>query len=298
MSFSRAFTHGMGWIPDWPDPRDYTSAHDKVQELLASLKSRKKPRGGLPKSIDLCFDKDGQQYCAGVEDQGYLNCSSACAVLGLVEYFERRVYGHTFEGSSLFLYKMARNLRRTPGDCGVDLRTTLKALIRFGVPPVELWLDDPDRFDDEPSNLNALGFIRDFENLHYLRLDPPNNIGEQTLQVVKSFLAAGFPVAFGFSVPRSISIEPDIPYRPTFDSIRGGQAVVAVGYDNSHRASGTTGAIRIRNSWGNQWGDNGHGWLPYECVKKQLASDFWTILREDWTRHGDFHQPHTSGGQR
>jgi hypothetical protein len=76
-------------------------------------------------------------------------------VLSLVEYFERRARGRTFEGSKLFLYKVTRHVlekrRKIAGDTGADLRTTLKVLASVGVPAEEFWPYEIERFDDEPS---------------------------------------------------------------------------------------------------------------------------------------------------
>ena len=106
LAVSKFVPQGMGWVPDLPDARDYTYRHDEVLQFLRRLKrSRRKT---LPNEVDLRRDEEGE-YFTPPEDQGPLNCSAACAVLGLVEYFERRVRGRTFEGSKLFLYKVARN---------------------------------------------------------------------------------------------------------------------------------------------------------------------------------------------
>ncbi len=281
----------MGWIPDLPDPRDYTPEHEHVRELLSGLKPS--PSKKLPSSVDLRGDEeDPCAFLTDVEDQGSLNCSAACAVLGMVEYFERRVHGHTFEGSTLFLYKMARKLRRTTGNCGADLRTTLKALRRYGVPPAELWHSDPAEFDAEPNDPCLIGYARDYHDMCYVRLDardatPKKSrdlcyaLGSETLRTVKSFLSAGFPVAFGFSVPKSLDADSKIPYRPGFDSFRGGQAVLAVGYDDQSQTS-PKGGLLIRSSWGQMWGEAGYGWLPYTYVEQQVTRDSWTLLRHDW----------------
>jgi len=169
--------------------------------------------------------------------------------------------------------------------------TTLKALVRFGLPPAEHWPNDPSRFDDEPDPmLYSCSFAEPFRSICYVHLDARNTTGAKTLQIVKSFLAAGFPSALGVSVPASMTAEPDIPYRPTFDSSRGGQALIAVGYD-CRRLSPTKGALRIRNPCDPTWGESGYGWLPFVFVEDQLAADVWTIMRDDWLESGEFRRP-------
>jgi len=280
---SKFVPQGMGWRPDLPDARDYTYRHEEVLPLLCRLAPA--PDEELPDEVDLRRDDEGEYFTAP-EDQGPLNCSSAFAVLSLVEYFERRVHGRTFEGSELFQYKVTRNRihkrHRVTGDTGADLRTTSKALVQSGVPPEEHWPFDIERFDEDPSAF-LYGLAKPLTDVLYFRLDGPNQDGPTTWEILKSFVAAGFPVAFGFPVPSSLTGDANIPYRPDLDSIRGGQAVVAVGYRQD--------AILIRNSWGSQWGDNGYGWLPCAYVRKQLARDFWVVMGEGWVESGELSRP-------
>ena len=53
---------------------------------------------------------------------------------------------------------------------------------------------------------------------------------------------------------------------------RGGQALLAVGYDDRWLRS-SRGAILVRSSWGTGWGQQGYGWLPYAFIEEQLAVD-------------------------
>ncbi len=281
---------GMGWHPDLPDARDYTFRHHEVLPLLRNFKRPR--RMELPKEVDLRRDSEGE-YFTGTGDQGPLNSSTAFAVLSLVEYFSRRVQGRTFEGSKLFLYKAARTRiargQRLLGDTGADLRTTLKVLIQIGVPPEEYWPYEINKSEEEPNSF-LYGLAKPLPSLRYFRLDEPNTTGEKTWSIVKSFLASGFPVIFGFPVPASMTADALIPYRPDFDSNRGGQGVVAVGYKSKVPGCHQE-AILIRSSWGRQWGDNGNGWLPAAFVRKQLSRDFWTVISHDCTDSNELSCP-------
>ena len=279
-----------------PDPRDYGYRQEAVLPLLERLKRSR--RKNFPDEVDLRRDDEGE-YFTPPEDQGPINCSASFAVLSLVEYFERRVLGRTFEGSKLFLYKVTRNLRQkrpvgdqgshSVGDTGADLRTTLKALVSIGVPAEEVWPYDIEKFDEEPSQF-SYALARPPSGIGYFRLDEPNCDGYATWETVTSFLAAGFPVAFGFPVPTSLTTDADIPYRGDLDRLRAGQAAVAVSYKN-HYFGRDQHALRIRSSWGSQWGDDGNGWLPGQFLRKQLARDFWTLASENWLESSELTRP-------
>ncbi len=276
------FLPGFGWQHDPPDFRDLLPGHRPVQELLKLA-----PESGAPPT-----EVDLREFFLGVHDQHQLNSSSAYACAELFEYFKRRTLGRLERMSRLFLYKNARALLCQSGNVPVDLRTTLKAMLTFGCPPERLWPDEVESFDREPPAM-MYSFAKPFHSVRYVRLDEPNRDGSHALQTVKAFLAAGLPVAFGFMVPYSISEQGDIPYRPAFDSFAGGQAVVAVGYNDQWLGS-RRGALLIRNSWGRTWGDEGYAWLPYSFVVNQLAVAFWTLISADWMASGKFLRPRLS----
>ncbi len=111
-----------GWRPDCPDYRDYRPD----EKMLAAAR----PDGiGAAPAIDL------RRHCSPIEDQGDLGACTAHAVIGLVEWYERRWHGKHLDHSRRFLYKTTRNLLGLKGDTGADIRTTIKALVLLGGPP-------------------------------------------------------------------------------------------------------------------------------------------------------------------
>ena len=289
----------MGWIPDYPDFRDYTEETEEVKEILKPSGlpcpglSKKPPKTKpLPTSVDL------RQWCSPIEDQGRLGSCTAHAGVGIIEYYERKSFGRHIDASRLFLYKVTRNLMKMRGDTGAYLRSTIGAMVLFGVPPEEYWsyTDSLQDFDKEPPAF-CYSFAQNYKTIKYYRHDPPSAAPEAILTRIKTYLVAGHPAMFGFTVYSSIEQASDsgqIPFPSLRDRIEGGHAVVAVGYDdrlkirNRFGGDGTTGALLIRNSWGKGWGEDGYGWLPYEYLLSGLAEDFWSVLKKEWIDTGQF----------
>ena len=280
----------MGWLPDYPDFRDYTEEHEDISNMLAPVRTSKStPR--IPASVDL------RAWCSPVEDQASLGSCTANAGAGVVEYYENRAFGKYIDASRLFLYKATRNLLHWTGDTGAFLRTTMGALVLFGVPPEEYWPYETADFDKEPTAF-CYAFAQNYQTIKYYRHDPPGTSKDVLLNRIKTKLATGHPSMFGFTVYNSI-LQADktgrIPYPCKGEKILGGHAIVAIGYDDTMKIKNTgkcgiesKGALLIRNSWGTGWGESGYGWLPYEYVLKGLAEDFWSILKKEWVDTGVF----------
>lgn len=281
----------MGWLPDYPDFRDYTEESEEIRAILKPT-TRVKGRGRKTKADSLPASVDLRQWCPPVEDQGMLGSCTAHAGVGIIEYYERKVHGRHIDASRLFLYKTTRNLMKAQGDTGAYLRSTMGAMILFGVPPEAYWpyTDDEKDFDREPPAF-TYAFAANYQTLKYFRHDPPKADAKELLKKIKTFLAKGHPAMFGFTVYNSIEQADKtgrIPYPSAKEKIEGGHAIVAVGYDDNMKIKNrygkveTQGALLIRNSWGKGWGEDGYGWLPYEYVYTGLAEDFWSILKKEW----------------
>jgi C1A family cysteine protease len=90
-----------------------------------------------------------------------------------------------------------------------------------------------------------------------------------------------------------------LPMPQKGEEILGGHAVLAVGYTDSlpketikklpakkllrklldfvFRKKAATGYLIVRNSWGENWGDHGYFYMPYEYVNADYAYDFWIM---------------------
>lgn len=270
---------GMGYLRDLPDMRDYDAETNSVRKVLKASKPLQEAMKAAPGAVDL------RASCSPIEDQGTIGSCTAHAGVGMIEYYQRRAFGKHVDASRLFLYKVTRNLIGWTGDTGAYLRDTMKALVMCGVPPERYCPYDIAKYDDEPGAfLYALG--DDYEAVEYYRLDPPGKTRAARLEAIKTNLAAGLPSMFGFTVYSSMPATGDgkgeIPYPTSGDTVQGGHAVLAVGYDDAKKIGASKGALLIRNSWGTAWGDAGYGWLPYAYVLKGLANDFWSLVQADF----------------
>jgi C1A family cysteine protease len=220
----------------------------------------------LPASADL------RAGCSPVEDQGQLGSCTANALVGALEFLERKDGVPFVNLSRLFIYYNERVAEHSvESDAGAMLRDGIKTLARQGVCPEKMWPYLPARYKVKPSAAcyaDAAGhLITSYERV-------------QTLNDMKGCLASGFPFVFGFTVYESFE-SPDVartgvaPLPAADEKAVGGHAVVAVGYDDA------TQRFTARNSWGSSWGQSGYFSLPYEYLtNSKLSGDMWTIRRE------------------
>lgn len=295
---------GMGWLADYPDFRDYHVETERFQNTAQAVVAEQTIKGllskvgtvtaraaqALPATVDL------RPWFSPIENQLNLGSCTANAGVGIVEYFERRAFGRNIDASRLFLYKTTRNSIHMTGDTGAYLRSTMGALALFGVPPEEFWPYDVTNFDAEPTPF-CYSFANNYKALQYFRLDPAGTPTTEVLNRVKTQLAAGIPSMFGFTVYSSINqanTTGQIPFPARGDRVIGGHAIAAAGYDdtvkikNQPNGPETTGALRIRNSWGTTWGEAGYGWMPYDYVTRGIAQDFWCLIQASWVNTGNF----------
>lgn len=278
---------GLGWSRDLPDTRDLRPESDAVRRMLRTLATRRSSRTNRPTQVDW------REYLAEREvaesaatTPAFLASARACAELA--QYFERRASGQLREPSASFLHCVTQRVHHRALDEPAELRSVLKTLARFGVPPETLW--KPGKNQAFPATLDPIlfGYAREWAELQYVRLDAPEATGALVLRVVKSFLAAGFVSVFGSVLPNTLALDGQVSYPTRQESATSPQALLAVGYDDQYRWRSQKGALCVKGYFDSRWGEAGCGWLPYRYVEERLACDFWTLLRTDWLHSGEF----------
>ena len=250
-----------GWRPELPDHRD---RHYAPRMRVAPI----------PDKVDL------RDNCPGVYDQGELGSCTANAIAAAVAYDARTQQSADITPSRLFIYYGERDMEGNAAiDSGAFIRDGIKFVNTTGVCGEDEWPYDIANFATRPpqdcwDNATEVALV-------YERLDNTD------LGALLGCLADGLPFVFGFTVYDGFESEAvaqtgklDLP--TTSESVVGGHAVLAVGYDRATRR------ISVRNSWGDSWGQKGYFTMPWEyATNPDLADDFWVIRRTGNVQHSN-----------
>lgn len=241
------------WKPDMPDHRD------RAFTLKAPA--------ALPAFVDPLGTKNR------VEDQGPLGSCTGNSATSALEISLKT----TTQYSRLMAYYNGRlienNVRR---DDGAMIRDVIKGISKYGVAHETVWPYIITKFAATPTVAaytdakKVLPLVASYERL-------------TTITDIKTALAAGLGVVFGFSVPEYFTSQEVAATgwvrTPTIsDKVIGGHAVCAIGYDE--RNADTKGSfVWVRNSWGTGWGLNGNFKMPYGWFTdpNRIVDDIWVM---------------------
>jgi len=260
----------FGWKPDMPDHRDL---HVKFGDVQAPSQIKKKAEG-QKELVDLRPQNGGFP----IFDQGHLGSCTANALAAAFHFTLHKMEVENgkdfadFTPSRLFIYYNERLVEGSVNqDAGAMIRDGIRVMAKVGVCPESVWKydDGPDFFKQQPDS-KSYEIAQKCRVMGYARV-------AQDLSQFKSCLKNGYPFVFGFAVLSSFQTEEvartgKMVMPQANDQQLGGHAVCAVGYDDFQQC------FIVRNSWGEEWGDKGYFYMPYEYMcNPALASDFWAI---------------------
>jgi len=240
-----------GWVRDIPDFRDKYKGFSEFNSHQKQI-------------VDLRYK------CPKVFNQGSLASCTANALAAAFEFDIIRRHGGSFIPSRLFIYYNERCMEGTTKyDSGAKIRDGIKSINKQGIIPEDIWPYDVSKFTREPPE-ELYTIAHKYKSIKYSRIC-------QDINHIKEALSSGFPIVFGFSVYDSfenteVSSTGCMKMPQPIEKLLGGHTVLAVGYSEKDKV------IIVRNSWGEEWGDKGYFYMPYDYITDiDLASDLWII---------------------
>lgn len=243
----------------------------------------------LPSQVDLRAPGQGCYPYPEIQEQALLsNCSSMAVTAAFqcvqrlkLQIDPRAVNSDLIEPSALYNYYFARKLMGTPHfDGGTTIEAAIGAMM-VGCASESKWPYNPQMVNISPSTdaqVDALNRAITQTD----RLAP-------TLRNLKQCVASGFPFLFTFFVTKQMdqwfrdkNQQVQSGYLLVVDEfskvdIVGAHAVLVVGYDDTYLQ---IGGFLCRNSWGPNFGDAGHFWVPYSDVTNPSLSGNFQVVRE------------------
>lgn len=235
-----------------------------------------------PSDLDVIFDRGDDRFLFGKMIQEYTPISQqgnigSCAANAGADALEIVLANSRLDKTNIpqvsrkYLYWAARSLDGNQDvDAGTYIRSIMHQMHRVGVCSEEDWPYD-ENYGQAPS-LEAT--IRASENKidGYSRIA---HVGDQRVLDIASAIEKGYPVVFGTGVGKELmGLSADAVMSPP-KSIVGYHALVVTGY----RVVDGRVQFRIRNSWGEEWGDNGRCWFDEDYMTSPMTSDLWVVTK-------------------
>ncbi len=198
-------------------------------------------------------------------DQGnQASCVGWALAYGIKSYQEAIEHQRPPEGpdrtfSPAFIYNQ---INRWGCQGGSNIREALELMETYGVSTMEQFPYDENDCSNRPSS-QASKEAENFTISGWKRVEFMNE------GLMKTLLVDGKPVVIGMQTDSWFrALDEGEVYRVASYQDVGGHAVVVIGYDDRK------GAYKIFNSWGDDWGDEGYGWIAYDLFEEIVVEAY------------------------
>ena len=251
------FVKTLNFVKAPNNPKDYKIIIEKVTTITA---------------VDL------SNNCSPIKNQGSIGACTSFATVANMEYIEKKSNIRLDILSEKFTYYVTRVniLNQDTSDSGAFITDTIKAVVKYGACLNKTFPYDND-FTKRPPQ-KAYDEATKYQAITYAKFDDAYTIDvsrlSTTLNMIKTNLAAGFPIICGFVCYSNIFIAKNGVIPAQNGEIIGGHAILLVGYDDNKKL------FKFKNSWGTSWGDKGYGYISYDYYLKGDMFDLWSIYTQ------------------
>lgn len=206
-----------------------------------------------------------------IRDQGRRGSCTIFATLGVIEYhYARR--GKKVELSEQFAAWAAGKANGRSKKEGYSDRELIAGIKKFGIcredlmPYSERFVGNPTKAAREDAETRRSISVTWFQD--YGESIKKKGFTEQTIKAICGAIAEGDPVTAALKWPSIVKLDSEATMGMGNNPSSGeGHMVVLVGYDIDAAQPGG-GRCLIRNSWGEEWGENGYAWITFEYLAK------------------------------
>jgi len=229
-------------------------------------------------SIDL------RQNFNSIKNQGQQGSCLAHAVTSIFEYAMKLNQTKEFDLSEAFLYYNAREMD-TMGDVSVNTDTgsrfkpAMDSLVQYGIALEKFCQYNENVYNKKPSE-------EAYQDAASRRLILAKNVNRKIFDI-KSALTDGYPVAASFTLCPSFKDTSNgyipMPNEQEIEEMYNEDTPKDKHFRHAMVITGFSDELQIfvvRNSWGEDWGDNGYCYVPYSYVENEKLCDFSCMIAE------------------
>jgi len=214
---------------------------------------------------------------------GWATCYSAFSILhnihrNITNEFEKKA----FPFDPYFMYSIMKNLDKNDCSAGLNIPTAMDFFMEWGA---KRWAMTPYLSCDSKWGSDWLDEIK-FQSLPFT-IDDYKIVDQDDISLIKKLIYDGNPIIIAATINDSFddvgrsskgTVDKNGVWNPDYTDLdsRSGHAMTIVAY-NDYKFGG---AIKVMNSWGTDFGDNGYVWIKYEDIP--------SIIREAYILEKDF----------